>query len=61
MAARLFARTVFNARSLRLVGKAYVSRPTMVYRTMLPSLSSTLPQARAFSLTFPRFGSGEGT
>lgn len=61
MAAKLFARTAFNARSLRLVGKAYVSRPTMVYRTMLPSLSSTLPQTRAFSLTFPRFGSGEGT
>lgn len=58
MAAKLLARTVFNARSLSLVGKAYVSRPTIAYRSKLTSCM--LPQTRAFSLSFPRLSSGEG-
>jgi hypothetical protein len=61
MTSRLLLRTALNARSMTtLIGRAYVSRPALISKTMLPSLTLTIPQLRTFTVALPRFSNGEG-
>lgn len=60
MATRLFFRTASHARTMTSsLGRVYMSRPAMMNKATLPSLSSTFPK-RTFTVAFPRFSNGEG-
>lgn len=43
-----------------LIGRACVSRPALISKTMLPSLTLTIPQLRTFTVAIPRLSNGEG-
>lgn len=62
MASRLLLRAALKARPAIAtnVRRAYLSAAPLRTTAYLPSLASTVPQLRSFSLTTPSFSNGEG-
>lgn len=59
MTTRLLLRAALRARPMaHVINRAYLA--SSVKRTYLPSLTSTIPQLRTFSVAMPRFSNGEG-